>query len=134
MSIHVFDACALLASVRGEKGAGVTEDLLNDPANQCVVHAVNLCEVYYDALRRVNVTVAEQAVNALLTLNLQLRADMDDAFWRQVGQFKVSPGKMSLADCFALALSVRMDATLVTSDREFGPAAALGLCPVLFIR
>jgi predicted nucleic acid-binding protein len=46
----------------------------------------------------------------------------------------VSPGKLSLADCFALALAVRTGGTLVTSDHEFDPVAALGLCPVLFIR
>lgn len=60
---------------------------------------------------------------------------MDILFWQQVGNLKVTPGKLSLADCFALALAQRMEATLVTSDRhEFEPIAALKLCPILFIR
>ncbi len=100
----------------------------------CLVHAVNLCEVYHDTLRRVPVALAEQTVTDLLSLGLELRSDMDEAFWRQVGQFKVSPGKPSLADCFALALCVRTGGTLVTSDHEFDAVAALRLCSVLFIR
>jgi len=98
------------------------------------VHAVNLCEVYYDTLRMGGPAAAEKAMANVFGAGVVLRSDMDEAFWRQVGQFKVSPGKLSLADCFALALAVRTGGTLVTSDHEFDPVAALGLCPVLFVR
>lgn len=60
---------------------------------------------------------------------------MDEPFWQQAGKLKVNPGKISLADCFALALAIRSGATLVTSDHhEFDRIDALDICPILFIR
>ncbi len=60
---------------------------------------------------------------------------MDTAFWQLAGQLKVNPGKISLADCFALALTIRTGGTLVTADHhEFDVIVPLGLCPILFIR
>ncbi len=136
------DACALTARIRREPGAAVVDKLFRDRDASLLAHAVNVCEVYYDSLRDARKTqsptdalqVAEATIQALDASGLQLRADMDEEFWRQVGQFKVSPDRLSLADCFALALCVRTGGMLVTSDHEFDPVAALGLCPVLFIR
>ena len=65
---------------------------------------------------------------------MELREDIDVNFWEIVGRLKVNPGKISLADCFVLALAIRTGATLVTSDHEFDRIAPLGLCPILFIR
>ncbi len=129
------DANALVASLRGEPGAEVTDSLLADPAVACIAHSVNLCEVYYDSLRGKAPEAAEKALAVLFALGLTERPDMDKAFWQLVGQLKVSPGKISLADCFALALAIRTGGTLVTSDHhEFDAVAPLGLCPILFIR
>ncbi|MBI2844396.1 MAG: PIN domain-containing protein [Armatimonadetes bacterium] len=47
----VFDANALIAYLSNEEGADVTEGLLMDRGNVCFVHALNLCEVYYEARR-----------------------------------------------------------------------------------
>lgn len=134
MTTHVMDACALDAYLRDEAGADTVENLLLESDGARLVHAVNLCEVYYDTLRGAGLAAAEKAVSDISGAGIVVRYDMDDAFWRQIGQLKVSPGKLSLADCFALALSIRVGATLVTSDHEFDLVAALGLCPVLFIR
>lgn len=46
-----FDACALLAFLGREPGATVIDGLLVDKGNLCLVHAINLCEVYYDIVR-----------------------------------------------------------------------------------
>ena len=60
---------------------------------------------------------------------------MDTTFWQSVGQLKINPGKLALADCFALALAICTGGTLVTSDHhEFDAVVPLGLCPILFIR
>ncbi len=134
MKTYVMDACALDAYLRDEAGADVVENILLESSGPRLVHAVNLCEVYYDTLRMGGPAAAEKAMANVFGAGVVLRSDMDEAFWRQVGQFKVSPGKLSLADCFALALAVRTGGTLVTSDHEFDPVAALGLCPVLFVR
>lgn len=135
MALHVMDACALNAYLRGEPGEDVVEDILLDSDNVNLVHAVNLCEVYYDTLRDSDLTTAEQAVERIYGWGIVLRPDMDPAFWQLVGRLKVDPGKLSLADCFALALAITTGATLVTSDHhEFDPIVPLGLCPILFIR
>ena len=52
MNVYVMDANALLASTRGELGRHVAAGLLADPNADCIAHSVNLCEVFYDGLRR----------------------------------------------------------------------------------
>ena len=58
-SVFVFDACALIAILGDEPGAEVVEDLLQETANRCLLHAVNACEVYYDLCRRGNTQDAD---------------------------------------------------------------------------
>ncbi len=135
MNIYIMDANAFLASVRAEPGGHVAEGLLADPSADCLAHSVNLCEVFYDSLRRTDLPTAQQTVSDLFALGLTERADMDQEFWPIIGQLKVQPGRISLADCFALALAVRTGGTLVTADHhEFDKVVPLGLCPILFIR
>jgi len=129
------DASALTAYLRGEPGKDVVLDLITDDKNQCLVHAVNFCEVYYDALRARGQEAAEAEIVALQEVGITARTDMEPEFWQRVGQLKVNPGKISLADCFGLALALETGGTLVTSDHhEFDAVARLGLCPIVFIR
>ena len=125
----------MLALVRREPGASVVDALLADAAAVCHAHAVNLCEVYYDFVRTDGATRASEVVTDLLLAGVVPRDDLDQPFWQLVGELKVNPGKLALADCFALALTLRLEARLVTSDHhEFDAVAALGLVDVLFIR
>ena len=49
MAIFVLDACAVIALLRGEAGhEAITEAVRS---RRCHIHAVNLCEVYYDCVR-----------------------------------------------------------------------------------
>ncbi len=129
------DASVLTAYLRGEPGKDVVLDLIMDDESQCLVHAVNFCEVYYDALRVRGQEVAEAEILALQQIGVTVRTDMELEFWQRVGQLKVSPGKISLADCFGLALALETSGTLITSDHhEFDAVARLGLCPITFIR
>lgn len=134
MAIYIMDACSLSAYLRGEQGDDVVENILLENESQSLVHAVNLCEVYYDTLRSADLATAQQAIQKVYAVGVQLRTNLDPAFWQLVGELKVNPGKMSLADCFALALAITTGGTLVTSDHEFDPVVPLGLCPILFIR
>ena len=54
------DVSALIAFLRDEPGADPVENVLNVPQN-CYVHALNLCEVYYDFCRASNQNAAEAA-------------------------------------------------------------------------
>ena len=141
MNLYAMDGCALLAFLRGEPGDLVVAGLLADSNNVCRVHAINMCEVYYDTLRTAAAmdaaTSEAQArgdVAKTIAAGVELREDMDVEFWEMVGRLKVNPGKISLADCFVLALAIRTGATLVTSDHEFDRIVPLSLCPILFIR
>lgn len=132
--IVVLDACALIAYLRDEKGADIIEELLLDPNYECLVHAVNLCEVYYDFLRSSDEVAAKSAINDVNLIGIVTREDLDSQLWQEAGRYKVSE-KVSLADCFAMALTNRVGAELVTSDHhEFEPIAANGVCSNRFFR
>ncbi len=133
--IYVFDANAVIALANDEAGAELVESYLADPANTCFIHAINLCEAFYDALRRGPLDDAIEAINELYDLGVTPRQDMDESFWQEAGKFKAAHRRVSLADCFAIALTLRMSGTLVTSDHhELDPIAAAGVCPILFFR
>ncbi len=134
-NLQILDACAMLAFVRREPGANVVDELLTENNTVCYAHAINVCEVYYDFVRSEGIIKASEVVKDLLVIGMVLQEDLDQEFWKMVGNLKVTPGKLSLADCFALALSLRLGACLVTSDHhEFDAVAASGLVDVKFIR
>jgi len=114
----VLDACAIIAYLRDEEGAGVVESvLLGD--NACVAHAVNVCEVYSDCLRRGGASQADELLEDLVSIGLITREDMDAALWKTAGGYKAALARVSLADCFAMALTQRLDAASMTSDPTF---------------
>jgi predicted nucleic acid-binding protein len=130
---YVLDACAIIAYLRHEEGAEVVWSILNGE-DRCLVHAINLCEVYYDALRVGGVEAAENVTDDLFAAGVDVREDMDRAFWAQAGRYKSVFG-IALADCFALALVTRVGGALVSSDhREFDRVSEEGACAVRFIR
>ena len=125
----------MIAYLRGEPGAEVVSRVLLDPAHQCVAHAVNLCEVYYDFFRAGGEAVAWEAVQDLELVGVRQRDDLSPSFWQAAGALKAVQRRISLADCFAITLARSLDGTLLTSDHhEFDPVAAQGVCTVAFIR
>ncbi len=123
----------MVAYLTGEPGGQTVEALLSDPNCACFAHAVNFCEVFYDSLRRTDLNQARQTVTDLLAAGIVERRDMTREFWESVGTFK-SQGRISLADCFCLAVARELSAELITSDhREFDPILALGVARIKFI-
>jgi PIN domain nuclease of toxin-antitoxin system len=134
--IYVLDACALISLIKNEDGATTVRQALESEDNICLVHAVNLCEVYYNCLLCYGNDPTENLLVRLIDTGLVIRSDMDNEFWKAVGALKAR-GRISLADCFALALTVREDAVLLTSDHhEFEPLLAMQSFPakIQFIR
>jgi uncharacterized protein with PIN domain len=133
--VFVLDACAFIALLEDEPGAEQVEEILQEPANRCLIHAVNACEVYYDLHRRGNAADAESLETLFARYDLELHEHMPSELWRQAGHLKADWRRVSLADCFALALTRREGGTLVTSDHhELDPVARAAICPILFIR
>jgi PIN domain nuclease of toxin-antitoxin system len=132
---RILDACAITAFLRNEIGANVVEDIVRDPGNHCYAHAVNLCEVYYNFRKTDSAQKARRIIKELQKIGVTPRHDMSKAFWFRIGELKHSIRKISIADCFALALSEKLGGDVVTSDHhEFDPVAAANLARVTFIR
>jgi PIN domain nuclease of toxin-antitoxin system len=94
--VYVFDACALIAFLFREDGAAVVDGLLINQESSSLAHAVNLCEVYYDVLRRHDAITARLALEKLQVLGVQTRSDLEVEFIEQVGRLKVNPGNLRL--------------------------------------
>lgn len=132
--IYILDASAVIAYLRGEPGADAVASILSDPADECLVHALNMCEVYYHFYRVSGEKAADGSMRDLLSLGVQLREDLSDEFWKSAAVFKAR-GRISLADCFAIALAKSAGGSVLTSDHhEFDSIAGGGTCPVTFIR
>ncbi|MDQ3254550.1 MAG: type II toxin-antitoxin system VapC family toxin [Acidobacteriota bacterium] len=132
--IYVLDASAIIAWLRNEPGAAVVEAAVRDVNSQCHAHAINLCEVYYDAHRNAGEAHAEAVISDLAKAGVIERNDFDQAFWKDAGKLKAGGG-VSLADCFAITLTNRVVGTLLTSDHhEMDKVAAAGICTITFIR
>lgn len=132
--LYILDACAMIAYLNNEPGADVVEAAMVDPANRCYAHAINLCEVFYQFHRAGGESAATGAISDLQRMNVIERADFDSAFWQDAGKLKAGGG-VSLADCFAIALTNRLSGSLLTSDHhELDAVAAAGICPITFIR
>jgi predicted nucleic acid-binding protein len=134
-STLVFDACAVIALLRGESGAETVASLLGDAKNRCRLHAVNLCEVYYDGLRRGDMADAARLEELLEKSGFEIATEVPQTLWESAGRLKATLRRISLADSFALAFALRENGSLVTSDHhEFDSIAATAICPVQFIR
>ena len=132
---YVCDASALIAYLRREPGGVTVLAILDNPEHRCFVHAVNLCEVYYDACRSHGIDLAQPIVEQLLEGGLTLLSDMDPDFWRAAGRIKTTHKRVSLADCFAIAIAQRLGAnTLTTDHHEFDAVAQAKICAVTFLR
>lgn len=130
----VFDSSSLIAFLWNEDGADVVENLLIDSKNSCMAHAINLCEIYYDLVRRAG-ELAAQNTSRMLASILKVREDLDPALWQQAGRYKAELRHVSLADCFCLALAKRVSGTVVSTDHhEFDTVAEQGIVPIKFIR
>jgi PIN domain nuclease of toxin-antitoxin system len=134
VSIHVLDASALVAYLSGEPGAKVIDDLLNDPGAVSYAHSMNLCEVFYDAIRKTSFSDAQQVILDLRKAGVIERRDMSKDFWQNAAALKAR-GRISLPDCFCISLAQKLGGEVVTSDHgEFDPLMPLGIVPIHFIR
>jgi PIN domain nuclease of toxin-antitoxin system len=135
--VYVVDACALIALINQEAGGDIVRDLLkNAESGGCHVkiHAVNLCEVYYDCLRIKNSKVADELLKTVETMPLETVALIENRLLKEVCAIKATQ-KVSLADAFAVGLAIISKAHLVTSDHhELEPLERSGIIQVLWIR
>jgi predicted nucleic acid-binding protein len=122
MATKILDSWALIAFLEDEPAADEVEKLLQQAADErhkLLLSVVNWGEVYYNTMREVSQEAAEQKVQEIASLPIDLVGVGDDlALVRQAAIFKASH-KMSYADCFAAALAKLRNAELVTGAPEF---------------
>jgi predicted nucleic acid-binding protein len=130
----ILDACAMIAYLRDEEGAEVVETALLE--SDCVAHALNLYEVYKDCLYRgEDNSVADRMIDDLTSIGLVLCDDMDSTLWKNAAALKNKIRHIAIPDCFALAVTERLQGVLYTSDhKEFDPVNAQGTHSITFIR
>ncbi|HHY66832.1 MAG TPA: type II toxin-antitoxin system VapC family toxin [Alicyclobacillus sp.] len=135
----VLDACAVIAFLRNEEGADVVEVVLRK--YQCLIHAMNVYEVYLDFLRATgDEIVASSAINDIRDI-MEIRNDLDEELWKTAAHVKLfvrqqkPKASISVPDCFAVALARRTGSLIVTADHaEFSVVHDGELCPVIFFR
>jgi PIN domain nuclease of toxin-antitoxin system len=126
----IFDSSAIIAFLWEEEGANIVESLIMNPQNTCIIHAINLCEVYYDIIRRSDELNAQNIITRLASVMI-IREDMNNEFWQQAGNLR----HISLADCFCMAISQKLGGTIVTTDHhEFDAIVKQGIVIAKFIR
>ncbi len=134
-SLYVLDSCAVIAFLQQEPGAEVVAEVLKNPRNRCLIHAVNICEVYYDIYRRAGEKDASALERILADAGIELVDTIPADLWRTAGKLKAEWRRVSLADCFALALALLEDGSVLSSDHhELDPIAQAAVCPIQFIR
>lgn len=134
MSIHILDASAIVAYANAEPGGTVVQTLLAAPTAICYVHTMNLVEVYYHLIRRMDVQRARLGIRTLYADGVIERRDMSRSFWQRVGEHKARGG-ISLPDCFCISLAQELGGEVVTSDHgEFDRLVPLAIVPINFIR
>jgi predicted nucleic acid-binding protein len=122
----LLDSFAIMAWVQDEPGAQTVEDLLvgaRRKHEKLFLHEVNLAEVYYLSIRRVGEARAQSLAAQLLSLPIQIISSTSEILWQAALLKARHP--LSLADAFAAATAMILDAALVTGDPDFRLVADL---------
>ena len=122
MAAKVLDSWALIAFFEDEPAANDVEKLLQQATEgkqRLLMSVVSWSEVYYNTMREVSQEAAEQKVQEIAALPIEIVGVSDDlTLAKQAAIFKANHN-MAYADCFAAALAKETNAQLVTGDREF---------------
>ena len=120
MKRYVLDSYAMIAYFEDEPGADRVAQVLRQFIQgkaKGFMSVVNWGEVYYNTMREQGVTEAEKIILQLDKFPIQIvEANKDLAYdaAKLKGKYRIA-----YADCFAVALSAKLNASLVTGDSEF---------------
>ena len=120
MKRYVLDSYAMIAYFEDEAGADRVARLLRQLIQgkaKAYMSVVNWGEVYYNTMREEGVAEAEKVILQLDKFPIQM-AEVNRDFAYEAAKLK-GKYRIAYADCFAVALSAKLNATLVTGDPEF---------------
>jgi ribonuclease VapC len=120
MKRYVLDSYAMIAYFEDEPGADrvakVLRQLIQGKAKG-FMSVVNWGEVYYNTVREQGIAEAEKVIHQLDKFPIQMvEANKELAYdaAKLKGKYRIA-----YADCFAVALSVKLNASLLTGDPDF---------------
>ena len=119
-AVRVLDSYSLIAYFEAEAGAETVAAALKTARNSDVpllLCVVNWGEVYYITLREAGAERADQVVEVIATLPIEI-VFPDLELTREAARLK-SRGRIAYADCFAAALAKLRKSELMTGDAEF---------------
>jgi ribonuclease VapC len=120
MKRYVFDSYAMIAYFEDEPGADRVAQILRQLIQgkaKGYMSVVNWGEVYYNTMREEGIAEAEKVILQLDKFPIQI-VEVNRNFAYEAAKFK-GKYRIAYADCFAVALSVKLNASLVTGDPEF---------------
>lgn len=124
MRDSVLDSFAVLTFLFQERGHEKVEDLLAraaEAARRTFITAPNWAEVRYMVERKAGLARWPETRQRLLGLPLEI-VQADQLLAEAAGEIKTGK-RLSLADCFAVALAKQKQADLYTGDPEFRAVA-----------
>lgn len=120
MKRYVLDSYAMIAYFEDEPGADgvalVLKQLINGKAKG-YMSVVNWGEVYYNTMREQGISEAEKVILQLDKFPIHI-VDVNRELTYEAAKLK-GEFRIAYADCFAVALSVKLGATIVTGDPDF---------------
>ncbi|WPL15189.1 hypothetical protein Thiowin_00069 [Thiorhodovibrio winogradskyi] len=132
--VYILDACAVIAMQQQEPGAETLLEILVAPETQARIHSINLCEIYYDLLRRDPLAQLEALVEELAHWDVTVDQALGFPLLRRAGEIKARWCRISLADCIALSLAELCGGELLTTDHHELDPLAEAAYPIRFIR
>lgn len=108
----------MIALIKGEPGGELVQQILDDESIAKHAHVLNMAEVFYDVSRRKNVLTARNAVADFQDSGVTIISDMSTPLWEDAAQIKADWKRVSLADCFGVALARKLNGEFVTADRH----------------
>jgi len=119
MKTYIFDAGALTLLFSGDERLTIYANEISRGTAKAYASAVNLAEFYYKTADKIGRETADTWYFRILNSNI-IVVSADATFAREVGVYKSKYRRLlSLADCFALALSAKEKAHLLTTDSDF---------------
>lgn len=120
MKRFVIDSYAMMAYFEDEAGADIVAAILKDVVTKKArgyMSIINWGEIYYNTFRVQGKAMAESVLSQLARYPIEL-VDADRSLTYEAAKLK-GKFKIAYADCFAAALAHRLNAKVVTGDKEF---------------
>lgn len=131
MSRYVLDSYAILAWYNQEARAHRVRQLVRNVGNRFWMSVINVGEVYYRVAKDLSLLQAEEAMSWVSRQPIAV-VDANRSLTIEAAKIK-SEYTLSYADCFAAALARRVNAQVVTGDREFLPLERDGIVELAWL-